>query len=618
MAPRIPLLDPMTFTLHGWRNRKAAIDKVDDVELTDGSLDLSEAIGREDEVPFLLHDLIADSKSSRNRFAAFGIAGTAGSGKTTICQKMFNDEQVREHFLPRIWVCMTKQPWDNPDPKVAVAERMLTCLGEDEEIIKEKSDEDGVSGLVSLLHRQLVGKRYLIVLDDAWDAHEWYKKLDLGFGKNNSCLAFGLPKGYGGAVIVNGRSDTLVEMMVGKENLHHLLPLTDEDCWAIFTKASGVDDLQRDPQGGELRRFVVQGAGGHPLMAKIMGQCYRDMQPQVEDTAQQAADNGTVSTGEESAIGQANSSNGSSIAQVTDKAAAQVPAPEQVNSTNGSSKDQVTGPEMAQVTALQPVNSSTDSSTAQADPSQPINSSGDSSTTQITGPESAQVPTLQPVNSSSGSSTVQVTGPESAQVTALQPVNNSSGSSIAQVTGPESAQVTAQQTVNNSSDSSIAQVTGLESAQVIAPQPVNSSGGSSTDQITGLESAQVTAQQLVNSSNGSSTDQVTRPESAQAAASGSSIAQVIGPESAQVTPSGSSIAQVTGLESAHVTTSQPANTSTGSPMEEFIGPYRAEVIAPQSVDSGDVKKNRPSRTKSLGSLRIKFPFNLGRSKTTGP
>lgn len=77
----------------------------------------------------------------------------------------------------------------------------------------------------------------------------------------------------------------------------------------------------------------MQGAGGHPLMAKITGQCYRDMQPQVEDAAQQAADNGNVSTGEESAIGQANSSNGSSIAQVTDKAAAQVPAPEQVNTT---------------------------------------------------------------------------------------------------------------------------------------------------------------------------------------------------------------------------------------------------------------------------------------------
>ncbi|XP_056159899.1 uncharacterized protein LOC130135251 [Syzygium oleosum] len=521
---------------------------------------------------------------------ALGIAGTAGSGKTTICQMMFNSEQVKEHFLPRIWVCMTKQPWDDPDPKVALAERMLTCLGEDEEIIEEKKrDEDRVSGLVSLLHRHLVGKRYLIVLDDAWDADGWYnlgfaKKCDLNGqkcephmrltnsisdysiqdkpnkGKNftwvhstdwSRGLASGLPKGYGGAVIVNGRSDTLVEMMVGKENVHHLLPLTDEDCWAIFTKASGDDDLQRDPQVVELRRFVVQGAGGHPLMAKIMGQCYRDMQPQVEDTAQQAADNRNVSTEEESAIGQANSSNGSSIAQVTDQAAALVTTPQPVNSSSGSSITQVTEPELAQVTTLQPVNSSTDSSTAQ------------------------------------------ITGPESAQVTALQPVNSSNGSSTAQVTGPESAQVTAPQTVNNSSDSSIAQITRPESAQV-------------------------TAQQLVNSSNGSSTDQVTRPESAQVTALGSSIAQVTGLESAQVTASGSSIAQVTVPESAQVTTSQPANTSTGSPMEEFIGPDRAEVIAPQSVDSGDVKKNRPSRTKSLGSLRIKFPFGLRRSKTTGP
>lgn len=62
-------------------------------------------------------------------------------------------------------------------------------------------------------------------------------------------LAFGLPKGYGGAVIVNGWSDKLVEKMVGKENLHHLLPLTDEDCWAVFKKEAEVD-LQLDPQVG--------------------------------------------------------------------------------------------------------------------------------------------------------------------------------------------------------------------------------------------------------------------------------------------------------------------------------------------------------------------------------
>lgn len=48
-------------------------------------------------------------------------------------------------------------------------------------------------------------------------------------------------------MIVNGRSDTLVEMMVGKENLHCLLPLTDEDCWAILKNATGVD-LELNPQ----------------------------------------------------------------------------------------------------------------------------------------------------------------------------------------------------------------------------------------------------------------------------------------------------------------------------------------------------------------------------------
>lgn len=312
MASKIRLPFPAHIQRNSTRRvpqpQKPAINEVDFVEPTDGSVDPSEVIGREVEALFLLQDLLGDSGGNCNQFKALGIVGTAGSGKTTICQKMFNSSQVQKHFLPRIWVCMTRPPGDDADTKVIVTKRMLTCLGEDEEIIEKCENE--ISGLVSLLHRQLVGKRYLIVLDGACDADKWF---NLGSdysiqhkpdkGKNftwvhstdwGRSLAFGLPKGYGGAVIVNGRSDKVVEMMVGKENLHRLLPLRDEDCWAIFENT--VANPERDPKAEEPRRFVVQGAGGHPLMAKLMGQCYE----QVKNTTEQAAVNHNVTTGEES------------------------------------------------------------------------------------------------------------------------------------------------------------------------------------------------------------------------------------------------------------------------------------------------------------------------------
>lgn len=199
------------------RNSKEPKNKVDDVkshrlednksevylEPTTGFLDLSRVIWREAEV-LLLQEVLRNSESNYNQFVALGIVGTAGSGKTTLCQMVFNSEQVREHFFPRIWVSMTKQPGDDALSKVTVLKKMLTCLGDDEqivtpnrdgqEIIEEKYKEDEIPGLVSRLHRQLVGKRYLIVLDDVsyanWDANEieWYEKLDSHFGKNNSFL----------------------------------------------------------------------------------------------------------------------------------------------------------------------------------------------------------------------------------------------------------------------------------------------------------------------------------------------------------------------------------------------------------------------------------------------
>ncbi|BBH07459.1 P-loop containing nucleoside triphosphate hydrolases superfamily protein [Prunus dulcis] len=224
-------------------------------------------------------------KESHDRFKAVGIVGREGIGKTTLCQLIFNKPEVKNNFLPRIWVCMARHPDDNEDPKLAIVKRMLVQLGVEKKMVSFIFNEKrGLEGLLCALHLQLVGKRYLIVLDDARETDTWYGKLDsclTSDKKWDDGFAFGLPKGNGGRVIVTSRNEELAKMMVGEENIHRLLPLSDpESCWKIFEDAVEDDPNLSYPSDLEdLKLEINQKCGGLPLAAKMMGQAMHEQVP---------------------------------------------------------------------------------------------------------------------------------------------------------------------------------------------------------------------------------------------------------------------------------------------------------------------------------------------------
>ncbi|KAG5603421.1 hypothetical protein H5410_034791 [Solanum commersonii] len=90
------------------------------------------------------------------------IFGMPGLGKTTLARKVYNNPYIVNHFDVKAW-CAVSQAHNR---RMLLAEIFKQATNDDSEI-QEDDDMDDMLG------KSLIGKRYLIVLDDIWDVEEW-------------------------------------------------------------------------------------------------------------------------------------------------------------------------------------------------------------------------------------------------------------------------------------------------------------------------------------------------------------------------------------------------------------------------------------------------------------
>ncbi|XP_042506774.1 putative disease resistance protein RGA3 [Macadamia integrifolia] len=183
----------------------------------------------------------------------FPIVGMGGIGKTTLAQLVFNDPLIVKHFDLRMWICVSEQ---------FEVERIFKEIVES--AAGDKGDASNLDGIARKLQQKLMGKRFLLVLDDVWSEDFIIEKWDR--------LIVSLRSGsVGSKVIVTTRSNE-VARIVASNDIHHLGILSPKECWSLFSRRAFSNGGPLETRNlVEIGRRIVSKCGGVPLAVKVLG-----------------------------------------------------------------------------------------------------------------------------------------------------------------------------------------------------------------------------------------------------------------------------------------------------------------------------------------------------------
>ncbi|XP_021735353.1 disease resistance RPP13-like protein 4 [Chenopodium quinoa] len=183
---------------------------------------------------------------------SIGVVGMGGLGKTTVAQTVFNEKEVELHFEKRIWVSVSQKFSEDQ-----IMRSILRNLG-DVNVGDDRGD------LLKRINQYLLGKRFLIVLDDVWSEDtSWWTRIFAG-----------LPKGIGGCIIVTTRIENVARKMgVQEARIHQPKVLSEGHSWSLFCNVAFAEhygtctSTELECVGKE----IVSKCKGLPLAIKAVG-----------------------------------------------------------------------------------------------------------------------------------------------------------------------------------------------------------------------------------------------------------------------------------------------------------------------------------------------------------
>ncbi|XP_052113205.1 putative disease resistance RPP13-like protein 1 isoform X2 [Arachis duranensis] len=208
-------------------------------------------VGRDKERDAIVNLLLDDAYNGE--LSVIPIVGMGGIGKTTLAKLVYNDDTVQQKFHVKAWVCVGEEEFDVLKVTKAVIEKTCSaCYSNDLDTAQNH------------LKNGLVGKNFLVVLDDVWSSNrECWESFLTPFECGSE----------GGKILVTTRLDTVASVVKTKHNeAHNLNLLNEEQCWSVFANRAWDPLESRDRSTlEEIGRKIVKKCKGLPLAAQTLG-----------------------------------------------------------------------------------------------------------------------------------------------------------------------------------------------------------------------------------------------------------------------------------------------------------------------------------------------------------
>ncbi|GLT43045.1 hypothetical protein SLA2020_170190 [Shorea laevis] len=215
---------------------------------TSSLVDESRVYGREMDKDVIIQKLM---NVEIGEIGVVSVVGMGGVGKTTLAQLLYNDQEVKDLFELRVWVCVS----ENFDV-VRMTKILLQA------VTMQGNFPNDLNSLQVTLREKLSRKKFLIVLDDVWN--ENYESWDV---LSRPFMA-GAP---GSRVLVTTRSEKVASIMQTC-GVHRLQVLSDDACLSLLARhALGANNFDGYPILRGIGQEIVKKCKGLPLAAKTLG-----------------------------------------------------------------------------------------------------------------------------------------------------------------------------------------------------------------------------------------------------------------------------------------------------------------------------------------------------------
>ncbi|XP_037416480.1 putative disease resistance protein RGA4 [Triticum dicoccoides] len=175
-----------------------------------------------------------------------GIVGTGGVGKTTLAQKIYNDQKIKASFQMHAWICVSQDY-----SEVTLLKEVLRNIGVHHE------QGESIAELQRKLAETIEGKSFFLVLDDVWHSNIW---MDL--------LRPALHETTVGVILVTTRDDQIA-MRIGVQHTHRVDLMSVEMGWELLWKSMNIDEEKEVQNLRNIGIEIIRKCGCLPLVIKV-------------------------------------------------------------------------------------------------------------------------------------------------------------------------------------------------------------------------------------------------------------------------------------------------------------------------------------------------------------